>query len=239
MANAQLFDLLHELRLPGMREEIEHQFENPQYDTMPFSDRAMRMAQAEVERRYRNKINRLMKNAQFKVSAEPEEIDYRGERNLDKSEVLDLLKCDWIKRKRNILITGASGTGKTWLACALGVSAVRHELSVRYARAARIVEELGYSRLDGSIPKLRKKIANLDLLILDDFALSPLSKQELTDLFEVIEDRSTMSSVIMISQRPAVDWYDYIGDPLIADAFMDRVRSKAHLLQLEGRSLRN
>mgnify|MGYP001800028940 FL=1 len=86
---------------------------------------------------------------------------------------------------------------------------------------------------------MRKKIANLDLLILDDFALSPLSKQELTDLFEVIEDRSTMSSVIMISQRPAVDWYDYIGDPLIADAFMDRVRSKAHLLQLEGRSLRS
>ena len=106
------------------------------------------------------------------------------------------------------------------------------------ARAARIVEELGYSRLDGTIPKLRKKIASLDLLILDDFALSPLKKQELTDLFEVIEDRSTLSSVIMISQRPAVDWYDYIGDPLIADAFMDRVRSKAHLLQLEGRSMR-
>ena len=239
MANAQLFDLLHELRLPGMREEIEHQFEHPQYDTMPFSDRVLRIAQAEHERRYRNKINRLTINAKFKYSAEPEDIDYRAERNLDKSETLDLLKCDWIKRNRNILITGPSGTGKTWLACAFGISAVRHEMSVRYARAARLVEEIGYSRLDGSISKLRQKIARLDLLILDDFALSPLKKQELTDLFEVIEDRSSVSSVIMISQRPAVDWYDYIGDPLVADAFMDRVRSKAHILQLEGRSMRN
>ncbi len=239
MAKAQLFELLNELRLPGMKNEVEHQLENPQYDTMPFTDRVTRIAQAEVERRYRNKIERLMKNAQFKVAAESEAISFKGERNLDKAEILDLLKCDWIKRKRNILITGASGTGKTWLACALGVSAVRHEMSVRYARANRIVEEFGYSRLDGSIPKLRKKIANLDLLILDDFALSPLKKQELTDLFEIIEDRSTMSSVIMISQRPAIDWYDYIGDPLIADAFMDRVRSKAYILELEGMSMRS
>ena len=111
-------------------------------------------------------------------------------------------------------------------------------MTVRYARAARIVEELGYARLDGSIPKVRKKISNLNLLILDDFALSPLKKAELTDLFEIIEDRSTVSSVIMISQRPAIDWYDYINDPLIADAFMDRVRSKAHIIQLEGRSMR-
>lgn len=159
MANAQLFDLLHELRLPGMREEIEHQFENPQYDTMPFSNRAMRMAQAEVERRYRNKINRLMKNAQFKVSAEPEEIDYRGERNLDKSEILDLLKCDWIKRKRNILITGASGTGKTWLACALGVSAVRHELSVRYALA--LEDGLRLFLVDGQLEISNNSVENI------------------------------------------------------------------------------
>lgn len=238
MSNAQIFDLLHELRLTGFREELEHQLQHPQYSEMPIQDRILRMLQAETERRYRNKIERLMKAAQFKHLASPEEIDYRNGRNIDKSEILSLLKCDWITRKQNLLISGASGTGKTWLACALGVAAVHHELPVRYARAGRLTEEIMYSRLDGTIAKLRAKLARLDLLIIDDFALSPMKKQELTDLFEIVEDRSTQSSTIIIAQRSPEEWYDYINDPLLADAFMDRVRSRAHLLQLEGKSMR-
>jgi DNA replication protein DnaC len=238
MSKAQIFELLHELRLAGFREELEHQLQNPQYSDVPIQDRILRMLQAESERRYRNKIERLMKAAQFKYLASPDEINYRNGRNIDKAEILSLLKCDWITRKQNLLVTGASGTGKTWLACALGVAAVQHELPVRYVRAGRLVEEVMYARLDGTITKLRSKLARLELLIIDDFALSSMNKQELTDLFEVIEDRSTQTSTIMISQRSPEEWYDYINDPLLADAFMDRIRSRAHLLQLKGKSMR-
>lgn len=238
MSNAQLVELLHDLRLAGFREELEHQLQNPQYSDMPVQDRILRMLQAETERRYRSKIDRLMKAAQFKYLAAPDDVDYRNGRKLDKAEILALLKCDWIVRKQNLIISGASGTGKTWLACALGVAAVQHEFSVRYARAGRLAEEIMYARLDGSIAKLRTKFSKLDLLIIDDFALSPMTKQELNDIFEVIEDRSTKSSTVMIAQRSPEEWYDFINDQLLADAFMDRIRSRARLLQLEGKSMR-
>lgn len=238
MSNAQIFNILHELRLNGMREEYDHQLQNTQYADLPFSDRVLRLLQAETERRYRNKIDRLMKAAQFKYLAEPDDIEFRNGRNLDKAEVLGLLKGDWIDRKHNLILSGASGTGKTWLACALGIAAVRQEYSVRYVRASRLVEEVTYARLEGTIAKLRTKMSRYDLLIIDDFALSPMKKQELIDLFEVIEDRSTQNSTIIIAQRAPEDWYDYIGDPLLADAFMDRIRSRAHFLRLEGKSMR-
>ncbi|MER5174112.1 IS21-like element helper ATPase IstB [Thioclava kandeliae] len=238
MSNNQIFEILSELRLSGFRDELEHQLQNPQYSDLPIEDRILRMLQAETERRYRNKIDRLMKAAQFKYQAAPEEINYRNGRKLDKAEILSLLKCDWIRMHQNILVSGASGTGKTWLACAFGVAAVQKEFSVRYVRVGLLAEEMMYARLDGSITKLRAKLARLDLLIIDDFALSPMSKQELTDIFEIIEDRSTESSTIIIAQRSPHEWYDYINDPLLADAFMDRVRSRAHLLPLEGKSLR-
>lgn len=238
MSNAQLLDLLHELRLTGFREELDHQLQNPQYSDMPFTDRILRMLQAEAERRYRNKIERLTKAAQLKYQASPDEIRFQSGRNLDKSEILALLKCDWIARKQNLILSGASGTGKTWLACALGMSAIRHENTVRYVRAGRLVEEIMYARLDGSISKLRAKLSRLDLMIIDDFALSPMSQQELTDLFEIVEDRSEKSSTIMIAQRAPEEWYDYISDPLLADAFMDRIRSRAHFLKLQGKSMR-
>ena len=238
MSNAQLHELLHALRLPGMREEFEHQMQHTGYGDMPFPDRILRMAQAETERRLRNKIDRLMKAAQFKYSAQPEEVDYRVQRKLDKSLFLDLLKCEWIARRQNILFTGPAGTGKTWLACALGIAAARKELATLYVRVGRLAEELAYARLDGTITKLRLKYSRLDLLIIDEFALSAMSRQEITDVFEVVEDRSSASSIILIGQRPVQDWHSFIGDPLLADAFMDRIRSRAHLIALDGPSLR-
>lgn len=239
MSEAQLFEILTEMRLSGAREELEHQLANTGYADMPFVDRMLRMFQAEADRRQRNRIERLTQAAQFKyVNANPEAIDYSKDRKLDKAHVLDLVKCEWISRGQNMVITGASGTGKTWLACALGNSAVRHEKSTRYVRTSRLAEELNFARLDGSLTKLRTKIARLDLLILDDFALLPMAQQEKADLFEVIEDRDERASTMLISQRPIADWYEFVGEDLLADAFLDRVRNRTHRIQLEGKSKR-
>ncbi len=238
MTIAQLIDILHELRLAGAWEELEHQLQNPSYADLPFQDRLLGLLQAEATRRYRNKIDRLLKAANFKYQAEPEEIEFRGDRGLDKPEVLALLSCDWIARHQNLVLTGASGTGKTWLACAFGVAATRREYSAAYFRAGRLAEDIKYARLDGSIGRFRKRLGRLDVLIIDDFALSPMGKQELVDLFEIIEDRSARSSTIMTAQRSPDEWHDYIGDPLLADAFMDRIRSRAHFIQLKGKSMR-
>lgn len=158
MSEAQLFEILTEMRLSGAREELEHQLANTGYADMPFVDRMLRMFQAEADRRQRNRIERLTQAAQFKyVNANPEAIDYSKDRKLDKAHILDLVKCEWISRGQNMVITGASGTGKTWLASALGNSAVRHEKSTRYVRTSRLAEELNFARLDGSLTKLRTR----------------------------------------------------------------------------------
>lgn len=238
MSSDQVLDGLTGLRLSGMRDELQHQLTHPAFNEQPFTDRILGMVNAEYERRHHNKMDRRIKAAQFKYHAAPEDIKFSAARGVKKEILLELLKCDWIERRNHILITGASGTGKTWISCALGMAAARKEMTVRYGRVSRILEEVQYARLDGSLHKLRRKFASFKLLILDDFALHPLNKQERVDLFELIEDRSSVTSLIIVGQRPVQDWYGYIKDPLIADAFMDRVQSGSHILQLEGPSYR-
>ncbi len=238
MSTKDVVDGLSELRLSGMKDEFEHQVQYPQFNEQPFSDRMLAIVNSERERRYRNKLDRMVKAAQLKYPAMPEEIDFNIKRGLKKSELLELLKCDWINNKRHLLITGPSGTGKTWLSCAIAMAAIRRGNSVRYARVSRLLEEIQYSRIDSSTQKLRKKFSSHALLIIDDFALHPLTMQERTDLFEIIEDRSSVSSLIIVGQRPVEDWYGYIKDPLLADAFMDRVQSGSYHLKLDGESNR-
>lgn len=229
---------LNALRLSGTKDELEHQLSHPAFDDQPFTDRLLMLVNAQIERRRDNKIGSLMKRAKFKYFAAPEEIIFSPKRGVVKSEILELLKCDWVTRRRHILLTGPSGTGKTWLSCALGMAAVRKKLSAKYMRISQLVEDVQFAHLDGSLRTRRKGLSSPDLLILDDFALHPLTKQERSDLFEVIEARSSVSSLIIVGQRPVEDWYSYIKDPLIADAFMDRVQSGSTLIKLDSASLR-
>lgn len=238
MSGKDVINALSQLKLSGMKDEYEHQATYPQFNEQPFSDRFLAIINAEQERRHRNKMDRMMKAAQFKYRAAPEEIDYSIKRGIQKSNFLEILKCDWIDNNRHLLITGPSGTGKTWLSCAIGTAAIRLGRPVRYGRVSRLLEEIQYARLDGSTQKLRKKLSSQALLIIDDFALHPLKPQERVDLFEMIEDRSSISSLIIIGQRPVADWYGYIKDPLLADAFMDRVQSGSNHLNLDGDSNR-
>ena len=238
MSITALTEGLNALRLSGMKDELEHQLSHPAFDEQPFTDRFLMLVNAQIERRRDNKIKSLTNRAKFKYLAAPQEIKFSSGRNIAKSELLELLKCDWIDRGQHVLLTGPSGTGKTWISCALGMAAVFREKSVRYLRVSQLVEDIQFARLDGSLRTYQKGLKAVDLLILDDFALHPFAKQERADFFEVIEARSSISSLIIVGQRPIEDWYSYIKDPLIADAFMDRIQSGSHVIKLEGASLR-
>ena len=231
-------DGLNALRLSGMKDELDHQLSHPSFDEQPFTDRLLMLVNAQIERRKGNKIKALTSRAKFKYLAAPQDIKFSADRNLVKSELLGLLKCDWVERGQHVLTTGSSGTGKTWLSCALGMAVVAKEKSAKYLRVSQLVQDIQYARLDGSLRTLQRSLKSVELLILDDFGLHPFSRQERTDFFEVIEARSSISSMIIVGQRPIEDWYSFIKDPLIADAFMDRVQSGSHMIRLEGKSLR-
>ena len=169
-----------------------------------------------------------------------EDIDYQVKRGLNRSQVVSLINCEWIRMGQNLHITGPTGTGKSWLACAFGNAACRDGLTVRYERTSRLLEELRIARADGSYKKVFRGLARIDLLILDDFGLKPMAQAERHDLLELIEDRHELHSTIITSQLKVSSWHSYIGEPTVADAFLDRILSNAHRLELElvGESLR-
>ena len=178
--------------------------------------------------------------ARLRHKACVEEIDYQSKRGLNRSQVVSLINCEWIRMGQNLHITGPTGTGKSWLACAFGNAACRHGLTVRYERTSRLLEELRIARTDGSYKKAFRALARLDLLILDDFGLKPMSQTERHDLLELIEDRHELRSTLVTSQLKISLWHSFIGEPTVADAFLDRILSNAHRLELEliGGSLR-
>ena len=167
-----------------------------------------------------------------------EDIDYKAPRGIDKSVILRLASCDWIRSAQNIIITGPTGVGKTYLACALANRACRMGFSAFYIRIPKLFQELGIARADGSYPKIMKKLAKAKVLILDDLGLSPMTAPERRDLLEVIEDRHAFCSTIVATQLPIENWHENIRDPTIADAILDRLIHNAHKINLKGESMR-
>lgn len=239
LANHTL-ELLHQLRLPGMAAAYQQQIEQPDTHNLSFEDRLSLLVDRELTYRGDRRLQRLLHLARLRQSACVEDIDYKHKRGLERSQISTLVSCDWIRANQNLHITGPTGTGKSWLACALGHQACRQSLSVKYERLPRLLEQLRVARGDGSYQKRLAQLAKIDLLILDDFGLKPLSQPERHDLLEVIEDRTARHSTLITSQLPIAHWHQYLGqdDPTVADALLDRLLSQAHRLELKGESMR-
>ena len=238
MSVEMTMDQLRHLRLPGMLAGLEQQLSQPVYADLPFEQRLGHLVDAEASQRDSQRLQRLLRNARLKVQAEPEAIDFRPGRGLDRAVFGDLLTCGWIERRQNLLITGQTGTGKTWLACALAMQAARKGLTVGYKRVGRLLEEMEIAHADGSLGKLRGQLAKLQLLILDDFGLVALNSRGRADLLEVLDDRVGTGATVVAGQMPVKEWHGFINDPALADAILDRLIHSSHKLALKGESMR-
>ena len=238
MNHNHTIEQLRGLRLIGMAESFSHQLTDTVFSSLGFEQRVQMMVDAENAQRDTQRYQRILKIAKLKVIATPEELDYRPGRGLDKAVMADLLTCTWIGAHRNLLITGATGTGKTWIACALGVQAARKGLTVAYRRTARLLEEMAIGHEDGSIARQRHQIAKAQLLVLDDFGLTALSNRGRSDLLELLDDRVGSGATIILGQMPVRDWHSYINDPALADAILDRLVHSSVKLDLKGESMR-
>ena len=192
------------------------------------------LVQAEWDERYNRKLQRLIANARFRYRASFEEIDYSARRNLDKNQLLRLSSCDWITKKQNIIITGSTGSGKSWIASALGHLGCQHGYKVLYRNCIKLFDELKIAKADGSYINEINKIEKMDLLILDDFGLKPLDGNQRLMLLEIIEDRHGRKSTIITSQLPVNQWHDVIGDPTVADSILDRLVHSSHRIEFKG-----
>jgi DNA replication protein DnaC len=234
----QTIDRLHELRLTGMAQALDDQRGQPDLHTLAFEDRFALLLEREVTTRGDRRLARLLQLAKLRLDATVEDLDFQAARGLDRSVLLRLAGSDWIRQQQVVLLVGATGTGKTYVACALGHSACRHGLRVRYARLPRLLQELALARADGSYGKLLTALAKTDLLILDDWGLAPLGDLERRDLLEVLEDRYGRRATLVTSQLPVEHWHEVIGDPTFGDAILDRLVHHAHRLTLKGQSMR-
>jgi DNA replication protein DnaC len=229
---------LHALGLHGMAKgfkELEH---NPEARGLDHAEWLGLILEYETTLRRQKRFETRTRTARLRHPASVEDVDYHSPRGLDRALFLKLAACDWLAERRNLLITGASGLGKSWLACALGQKACRQDVSVLYYRMPRLLTDLALARGDGRYSKLLRTIARVKLLILDDWGPETLNPDQARDLLEIVEDRYDAGSVMITSQIPVDRWHDMIGVPTLADAILDRVIHNAYRIDLSGESLR-
>jgi DNA replication protein DnaC len=231
-------DKLQTLRLTGMVKALHEQLHLPDIADLGFEERLGLLVDREMTERQDRRLKTRLRQAKLRLNASLEDIDYRHPRGLDKSLMVSLASCQWVRDRRNILITGPTGIGKTWVACALGHVACREGYTTLYLRLPRLLQELPIAKGDGRYPKLMATLAKTDVLILDDWALAKLTDDHRRDVLEVLEDRHDRRSTLVSSQFPLEHWHEAIGNPTLADAILDRLVHNAYKIILKGESMR-
>ena len=229
---------LQTLKLSGMYEALNEQLNSPDIEQMSFDERLGLMVDREMTVRDNRRLKTRLKNARLRQHACMEDIDFRHPRGLKREQFQQLLGSGWVKDPQNVIITGPTGVGKTWLACALAQKACRDGYTVQYQRLPRLLQDLSLARADGRYLKIMTTLAKTDLLLLDDWGLAPLNESQRRDLLELFEDRHNLKSTLITSQMPVDHWHELIGDPTLADAILDRLIHNAHRVPLKGESLR-
>lgn len=226
------------LRLLGMARAYESSLENDKLAHLSADELITMLIEAEWDDRMNRNIERRLRNARFRYQSSMESIDYQSERNLDRNQVMRFAECNFIKKHENIIITGSTGIGKSYLATALGHQACTQGFKVYYANIGKLFSRLKMGKADGSYLREISKIERQDLLIIDDFGLVPIDNQNRSALMEIVEDRHKKASMIITSQLPVNCWHEVIGEKTIADAILDRIVHDAHRIDLKGESLR-
>jgi DNA replication protein DnaC len=221
-----------------MVDAIRQQLEQPSVQELSFEERLAMIVDHEWLFRENRRLTRRLKEARLKQQAAVEDIDFRQPRGLDKSVMLTLSTCQWIRNHQNVIITGPTGIGKSYLAEALAQKACREGFTALYYRSPRLFRDLAIARGDGNYSKLLIKLAKTDLLVVDDWGLSSLTDAERRDFLEVMEDRHGSRSTVITSQYPVAKWHELIGEPTLADAILDRIVHNAHKIVLKGESMR-
>lgn len=232
-------DKLHHLKLFGMAAELERQMANPTIAELPFEQRIRILVDQETTFRDNKRLQLLLKKAKLQVNASVEEVDYRKPRGLDKPLFLSLTTLEWIGQKTNLVITGPTGTGKTWLACALANQACRNGLSAFFVRAPLLIDDLLGARATGAFRKRLEQLMKFDLMVIDDWAIEPFTKRAQNDLLELIDGRVGTRSTIITSQMPMDRWHDALDNKAVADAILDRIVHSSHVIKLSGGSMRS
>lgn len=238
MLNQVTQEKLHAMKLHGMSAELGRQAGSTEHASLPFEDRIGLVVDAEWEVRQNRKLTSRLRQARLRYQASLEDIDYASRRGIDKRVVLALGTCEWIRQRQNVVITGATGVGKSYLACALVERACRSGYAAAYVRTPRLVHELAVARGDGSYRRELERLAKLELLAIDDWLLTPPTDTERRDLLEVLEDRSEQRSTIIATQLPVKSWHEVIGEASMGDAICDRLVHAAHRIELKGPSMR-
>lgn len=238
MLTQPLLDKLSKLHLSGFRTALEEQLANPQYADLSFEERLGMLVDVETTRRANNSLKRRIQAARFPLLATMEDLDLSAQRGLNRAEVLQLAQSEWVGRQLNMLVLGATGAGKTYLACALGRATCQAGFKVRYERTSRLLQSLELAHADGSYPQLLRTLARIQLLIFDDWLRDPLSRSQARDLLEILDDRYGRSATMVVTQVPVADWHSRIPDPTISDAVLDRLIHNAYRLELKGDSMR-
>lgn len=238
MLNHSTLETLQELGLKGMAAAYRAQLQDPDVQSLSFDERFGLIVDREWGERQNRRLARRLREAKLRLPAAVEDIDFTVSRGLDRGLIRTLAEGRWLREHQNLLVSGPTGVGKTFLVCALANAAIRLGFSARYYRVSRLLGDLAIARADGTYPKIMARLAKVDLLVLDDWGLSPFTPAEARELLEVIEERHGTRSTAVASQLPIENWHAALGDPTVADAIMDRLVHQAYKVNLRGESMR-